>query len=374
MSRVSLCSGMFIKNGLESICKPISSRNRMNLGWIRGLKSLTVRDALNSALDEEMERDEDVVILGEEVAEYDGAYKVTRGLYQKYGSKRVVDTPITEAGFTGLATGAAFYGLKPVLEFMTFNFSLQAFDQIINSAAKHHYMSAGNVRCPIVFRGPNGSAAGVAAQHSQCFGAWLSSVPGLKVVSVFDSEDARGLLKSAIRDPNPVVVLEHELMYGTKFEVNDDVLEKDFTIEIGKLKVMKEGKDVTVIAHAQAVKKCLEAAELLEKEGISVEVINLRSLRPLDRNGIRESVKKTHRVVCVEEGFPQCGIGAEIAASICESDAFWSLDAPIERVTTCDTPTPYSTPLENTWTPQVNDIVQAVHATFGKITLPRLVA
>jgi len=336
--------------------------------------TLAVRDALNSAMEEEMERDPDVFLMGEEVAEYQGAYKVTRGLLQKFGKGRVWDTPITEAGFAGLATGAAFYGLKPILEFMTFNFAMQAMDQIINSAAKHHYMSNGDVKCPIVFRGPNGSASGVAAQHSQCYGSWFSSVPGLKVVSIYDSEDARGLLKSAIRDPNPVVVLEHELMYGEKFECSDECMDKNFLIPIGKAKIMRPGTDVTIVGHARAVGKCIKAAEKLAEEGISAEVINLRSLRPLDRSGIAESVMKTHRLVTVEEGWAQCGMGSEIAASLVESDAFWHLDAPIERVTVVDSPAPYALPLENAWTPQTDDVIQAVKATLGKIVTPRLVA
>lgn len=261
-----------------------------------------------------MARDEKVYILGEEVGEYQGAYKITRGLLQKHGAERVRDTPITEAGFTGIAVGSAFAGTKPVCEFMTFNFAMQAIDQIVNSAAKTLYMSAGQISCPIVFRGPNGAAAGVGAQHSQCFAAWYSHVPGLKVLAPYDSEDARGLLKAAIRDPDPVIFLENELLYGTAFPVSQEVLDKDFTLPIGKAKVMRQGKDVTIVAFSKMVGFSLEAAEQLAKEGIDAEVINLRSIKPLDRATIAASVRKTHRLVSVEEGWPQSGIGAEIAA------------------------------------------------------------
>jgi pyruvate dehydrogenase E1 component beta subunit len=295
---------------------------------------------------------------GEEVAQYQGAYKITKGLYQKYGDKRVVDTPITEMGFTGIATGAAYQGLRPIVEFMTFNFSMQAIDQIINSAAKQYYMSGGNITVPIVFRGPNGAAAGTAAQHSQCFAAWYSSVPGLKVVAPWSAEDARGLMKSSVRDENPVVFLENELLYGVEFPMSDEARGKDFLIPIGKAKVEKTGTDVTIITFSKLVGTSLEAAAQLEKEGISVEVVNLRfvnlsptffytpwllsdfchlllirTLRPLDRETVINSVKKTHRCVCVEEGWPQCGIASEIAAIIMESEAFDHLDAPMERIT-----------------------------------------
>ena len=253
---------------------------------------LTVRDALQSALDEEMERDEKVFILGEEVGQYHGAYKVTRGLLEKYGPKRIYDTPITEAGFTGVAVGAAFHGLRPVLEFMTFNFSMQAIDHIVNSAAKTLYMSNGDISCPIVFRGPNGPAAGVAAQHSQCFAAWYGSVPGLKVLAPYSAEDARGLLKAAIRDPDPVVFLENEILYGKSFPVSEACLDKDFTLPIGKAKVEREGKDITIVSFSKMVGVSLEAAEALAQEGISCEVINLRTIRPLDREAIVRSVRK----------------------------------------------------------------------------------
>ena len=325
-----------------------------------------VREAINQAIDEEMARDEKVFIIGEEVAQYQGAYKVSKGLYQKYGSKRVIDTPITEMGFAGIATGAAYQGLRPIVEFMTFNFSMQAIDQIVNSAAKQFYMSGGDCTVPIVFRGPNGAAAGVAAQHSQCFAAWYSSVPGLKVVAPWSSEDAKGLMKSAIRDENPVVVLENELLYGVPFPMSDEAQSPDFTIPIGKAKIEREGKDVSIITFSKMVGTSLEVAKTLEKEGISVEVINLRTLRPLDRNTIINSVKKTHRVVTVEEGWPQCGIGSEIAAIIMETDAFDYLDAPVERITGADVPMPYALPLEKLALPQQEDIITAVKRAMNR--------
>lgn len=319
---------------------------------------LTVRDALNSALFEEMERDENVFVMGEEVGEYQGAYKVTRGLLQKFGADRVIDTPITEAGFSGLGVGAAFTGLKPVIEFMTFNFAMQAIDQIVNSAAKTHYMSAGQISVPLVFRGPNGAAAGVAAQHSQCFAAWYMSVPGLKVLSPYDSEDARGLMKAAIRDPDPVIFLENEILYGKTFSVPEECLSPDFTLPIGKAKVMREGTDITLVSFSKMVGFCLEAADALSTAGISAEVINLRSLRPLDRDAIARSIRKTNRLVTVEEGWPSCGVGSEITACAME-DAFEYLDAPVERVTGADIPTPYAERLEQAAFPSVADIVTA---------------
>ena len=331
---------------------------------------MTVRDAINSAIDEEMERDDKVFILGEEVAQYQGAYKVTKGLFQKYGSKRVIDTPITEMGFTGMAIGAAYKDLRPIVEFMTWNFSMQAIDQIVNSAAKQYYMSAGDIACPIVFRGPNGNAAGTSAQHSQCFAAWYSSVPGLKVVAPYNSEDARGLTKAAIRDNNPVVILEHELMYGVSFPVSDEVLKSDFVIPIGKAKIEREGSDVTIVTFSKMVGLALEAADVLSASGISCEVINLRSIRPLDRDTIINSVKKTGRIVSIETGWPQCGIGSEIAAVMMESDAFNWLDAPMERITGADVPMPYATDLENAALPQVADVV----ATVNRLTQRQLVA
>jgi pyruvate dehydrogenase E1 component beta subunit len=263
-------------------------------------------------------------------------------------------------GFAGLATGAAYQGLRPIVEFMTFNFAMQAIDHIVNSAAKQYYMSASDCNVPIVFRGPNGAAAGVAAQHSQCFAAWYSSIPGLKVVAPWSSEDAKGLLKAAVRDNNPVVVLENELLYGTAFPLSDEAQDPDFTIPIGKAKIEKTGSDCTIVTFSKMVGVSLEVAKNLEKDGISVEVINLRTLRPLDRDAIISSVKKTHRVVAVEEGWPQCGICAEIAAVLMESEAFDYLDAPLERITGADVPMPYSIPLEKLALPQVEDITAAV--------------
>lgn len=325
--------------------------------------SMTVRDALNSALSEEMTRDEKVFIIGEEVGEYQGAYKITKGLHQKFGAERVRDTPITEAGFTGIACGAAFMGLKPVVEFMTFNFALQSIDHIVNSAAKTLYMSAGTISCPIVFRGPNGAAAGVGAQHSQCFAAWYMSIPGLKVLAPYDAEDARGLMKAAIRDPDPVVFLENELLYGESFQLPKEALDEDFTIEIGKAKIMREGSDVTFVAFSKMVGYCLKAAEELEKDGVRAEVINLRSLRPFDREAVARSAKKTGRVVIVEEGWPQCGVGSEIAACVNE-DAFDYLDAPVERVTGVDIPMPYAANLEAMALPKPADIVSVAKRTL----------
>ncbi|KAF7272766.1 pyruvate dehydrogenase E1 beta subunit [Rhynchophorus ferrugineus] len=323
-------------------------------------KQMTVRDALNQAIDEEMERDERVFILGEEVAQYDGAYKVTRGLWKKYGDKRVIDTPISEMGFTGLAAGAAMAGLRPICEFMTFNFAMQSIDQIINSAGKTFYMSAGRVNVPIVFRGPNGAASGVAAQHSQCFGAWYAHCPGLKVLSPYSSEDHKGLLKTAIRDPDPVVCLENEILYGTAFPMSDEALEKDFLIPIGKAKIEKPGKHITITAHSKAVETALEGAKLLAGEGIEAEVINLRSLRPLDMESITKSVAKTNHLLSVEQGWPTCGIGAEILARLMESEIFYHLDQPAVRLTGADIPMPYTKSLEAAAIPRPEDVVDAV--------------
>lgn len=331
-------------------------------------RSMTCREALNSAIDEELARDDRVFVIGEEVAEYDGAYKVTKGLHSKYGSRRIVDTPITEAGFTGIATGAAMTGLRPICEFMTFNFSMQAMDQIVNSAAKTLYMSAGSINSPIVFRGPNGASAGTAAQHSQCFAAWYTSVPGLKVVSPYDVEDCRGLLKASVRDDNPTVFLESELMYSVSFDnISDKVLDADFVLPFGKAKIMREGTDVTIAAHSRPVGFSLKAAEILEREdGISAEVINLRTLRPLDRETIINSVKKTNRLITVEQGWPTCGIGSEICAVVFESDAFDHLDAPVQRVTGADVPTPYAENLEAKAFPSVDNIVTACRAVLER--------
>ena len=320
---------------------------------IDATKKITVREALRDAILEEMEADNDVFIMGEEVAEYEGAYKVTQGLLEKFGDKRVIDTPITEHGFTGIGVGAAFGNLKPIVEFMTFNFSMQAIDQIINSAAKTLYMSGGQMGCPIVFRGPNGAASRVAAQHSQCFASWYSHVPGLKVVSPWSSEDAKGLLKSAIRDPNPIVFLENEVMYGQSF---DCPISNEFTLPIGKAKVEKNGSDITIVAFSIMVGKALEAANELEKNGINAEVINLRTLRPLDLETIINSVKKTNRLITCEEGFGYSGIGAEIS-SLIQENAFDWLDAPVLRVHGKDVPMPYAENLEKLALPQTSDII-----------------
>ncbi|XP_065829739.1 pyruvate dehydrogenase E1 component subunit beta, mitochondrial-like isoform X2 [Oscarella lobularis] len=326
---------------------------------------MTVRDALNSAMDEEIARDDRVFLIGEEVAKYDGAYKVSRGLWKKWEDKRIIDTPITEMGFAGIAVGAAMAGLKPICEFMTFNFSMQAIDQVINSAAKTFYMSAGDVSVPIVFRGPNGASAGVAAQHSQCFAAWYSHCPGLKVVSPYSSEDARGLLKAAIRDPNPVVVLESELMYGVSFPVSEEAMSVDYVIPFGKAKIERQGKHVTLVAHSKMVGLSLDAAKTLAEEGIECEVINLLSLRPMDTQCIINSIKKTNRLVTVEGGWPQCGIGSEICARIMESEAFDYLDAPVTRVTGADVPMPYAALLEENALPQLQNVVVAVKKTLN---------
>ncbi len=316
----------------------------------------TVREALRDAMAEEMRADENVYLMGEEVAEYQGAYKVTQNLLQEFGPDRVIDTPITEHGFAGLAVGSAMSGLKPIVEFMTFNFAMQAIDHIINSAAKTLYMAGGQLGSPIVFRGPNGSASRVAAQHSQCYASWYAHVPGLKVVSPWSAADAKGLLKAAIRDPNPVVVLENELLYGQSFEVPTD---EDFVIPIGRAKIEKEGTDVTIVAFSIMVGRALEAAKKLEEEGIKAEVINLRTIRPLDRWTIIESVKKTNRIVTCEEGWGYAGIGSEIA-SVVNEHAFDYLDAPVTRVSAKDVPLPYAANLEKLAVPQVDDIIAAV--------------
>lgn len=331
------------------------------------VKMMTCREAIYSAMDEEMARDPKVFLMGEEVARYYGAYKVSKDLFEKHTEKRVVDTPITEAGFTGIGVGAALYGLRPIIEFMTFNFSMQAIDHVINSAAKIKYMSAGLVNCPIVFRGLNGSAAGVAAQHSQCFAAWYSHCPGLKVVAPYTAEDARGLLKAAIRDDNPVVFLEHELMYSKEFEVSDAAQDKDFLIDFGKAKVEVEGTDVTIVGFSRSVDHSLRAAEILKKEhGIKAEVLNLRSIRPLDRKAIIESVKKTHRLVTVEDGWPQNGVGAEICGLMMETSAFDYLDAPVERITGADVPCPYAQSIEELAFPRPNVVVDGVLRTLER--------
>ena len=316
---------------------------------------ISVREALRNAMAEEMRLDKNVFVMGEEVAEYEGAYKVTQGLLNEFGEKRVYDTPITEHGFAGIGIGAAFGNLKPIVEFMTFNFAMQAMDQIINSAAKTLYMSGGQMGCPIVFRGPNGAASRVAAQHSQCYASWYAHCPGLKVVAPWSSMDAKGLLKAAIRDPDPVIFLENEVMYGQSFDCPNDL---DFILPIGKANIEKEGSDVTIIAFSIMVGKSIEAADILKEKGINAEIINLRTLRPLDIETILTSVKKTNRVVTCEEGFPFAGIGAEISAVISENVFDW-LDAPVTRVTGKDVPMPYAANLEKLALPQVDDIINA---------------
>ncbi|WP_112663371.1 pyruvate dehydrogenase complex E1 component subunit beta [Microvirga flavescens] len=320
--------------------------------------SMTVREALRDAMAEEMRRDGNVFVMGEEVAEYQGAYKVTQGLLQEFGAKRVVDTPITEHGFAGIGVGAAFTGLRPIVEFMTFNFAMQAIDQIINSAAKTLYMSGGQLGAPIVFRGPNGAAARVGAQHSQDYAAWYSAIPGLKVVMPYSAADAKGLLKSAIRDANPVVFLENEILYGQSFPV--PVMD-DFTIPIGKARIHRQGKDATIVSFGIGMTYAIKAAEELAKEGIDVEIIDLRTIRPMDIETVVASVIKTGRCITVEEGYPQSGVGAEIAARIMEN-AFDYLDAPVIRVTGKDVPMPYAANLEKLALPNVGEVVQAVKA------------
>ncbi|RCK66900.1 Pyruvate dehydrogenase E1 component subunit beta, mitochondrial [Candida viswanathii] len=331
-----------------------------------GPQEMTVRDALNSGLAEELDRDDDVFLMGEEVAQYNGAYKVSRGLLDRFGERRIIDTPITEMGFTGLAVGAALHGLKPVLEFMTFNFAMQAIDHILNSAAKTYYMSGGIQPCNITFRGPNGAAAGVAAQHSQCYAAWYGAIPGLKVLSPYSAEDYKGLIKASIRDPNPVVFLENEIAYGESFPMSEEALSSDFVLPIGKAKIEKEGTDLTIIGHSRAVKFCVEAAEKLEKEyGVKAEVVNLRSIKPLDTETIFNSIKKTNHVITVENGFPAFGVGSEICAQIMESDTFDYLDAPVERVTGCEVPTPYAKELEDFAFPDTEVIMRASRKVLG---------
>ena len=321
-------------------------------------KTQTVREALRDAMAEEMRRDPNVFLMGEEVAEYQGAYKISQGLLDEFGAKRVIDTPITEHGFTGLGVGAAFGGLVPIIEFMTFNFAMQAMDQIINSAAKTLYMSGGQMGCPIVFRGANGAAARVAAQHSQCYASWYAHVPGLKVLAPWSAADAKGLLKASIRDPNPIIFLENEILYGQSFPVPDVA---DFVLPIGPAKIERAGKDVTIVAFSIMVGKAMKAAEELAAAGIDAEVINLRTIRPLDTATILASIQKTNRCVTCEEGWAFSGIGAEIAATIMEQ-AFDQLDAPVLRVAGKDVPMPYAANLEALALPQVADIVEAARA------------
>ena len=304
---------------------------------------------------EEMRRDDKLFLMGEEVAEYQGAYKVSQGLLEEFGAKRVIDTPITEHGIAGVSVGAAFGGLHPVVEFMTFNFAMQAMDQIINSAAKTLYMSGGQMGCPVVFRGPNGAAAGVAAQHSQCYASWYAHIPGMKVIAPWSGADAKGLLKAAIRDPNPVIFLENEILYGQSFEVPED---PDFVLPIGRAKVEREGSDVTIIAFSIMMNLAMEAADQLSEDGIKAEVVNLRTLRPLDTETIVNSIRKTNRVVSLEEGWPVAGIGSEIAAITMEK-AFDYLDAPVARVCGADVPMPYARNLEAASLPTTEQVIEA---------------
>ena len=320
------------------------------------MQKITVREALRDAMAEEMRENEKIFVMGEEVAEYNGAYKVTQGLLAEFGSERVIDTPITEHGFAGIAVGAAFAGLRPIVEFMTFNFAMQAIDQIINSASKTLYMSGGQVKCPIVFRGPNGAASRVGAQHSQCYASWYAHCPGLKVIAPYSAKDAKALLKAAIKDENPIVFLENELLYGVAEEVTPDFEE---TVEIGKAKIIKEGKDCTIISFSYILKYAIEAAQKLEEEGISCEVIDLRTIKPLDKETILTSVKKTNRVVVVEEGWAFSGIGSEISSILME-EAFDYLDAPVARVTGEDVPLPYAANLEKECLPTTAKIISKI--------------
>ena len=335
----------------------VKKTKKKELNIILDKEEVTMRQAIRDTIAEEMRRNKKVFILGEEVAEYQGAYKVTQGLLEEFGEKRVIDTPISEQGFTGLAVGAAFKGLTPIVEFMTFNFSMQAIDQITNSAAKTLYMSGGQINCPIVFRGPNGAASQVAAQHSQDFSSWYSHVPGLKVVSPSTSLNAKGLLRTAIRDPNPVIFLENEILYGFKGEVSSNI---DFTIPFGSANVVKEGTDTTIVTYSIMLHKSLEAAKILKNEfELDVEVIDLQSLRPIDSETILKSVKKTNRIITVEESWPFASVGSEVV-NIVQKNAFDYLDAPIIKVNSADVPMPYSSELEKLYLPQIDDIVKAV--------------
>lgn len=326
------------------------------------MQNLTVREALRDAMAEEMRRDDRVFVMGEEVAEYQGAYKVTQGLLDEFGAARVIDTPITEYGFAGIGTGAAMGGLRPIVEFMTFNFAMQAIDHIINSAAKTNYMSGGQMRCPMVFRGPNGAASRVAAQHSQNYAPWYASVPGLIVISPYDAADAKGLMKAAIRSEDPVVFLENELLYGRSFEV--PVMD-DYVLPIGKARIMRDGSDVTIVSYSIGVGMALEAAEVLAGQGISAEVIDLRTIRPLDKETILKSLAKTNRLVIAEEGWPVCSVGSEVSA-ICMEEGFDDLDAPVLRITNEDVPMPYAANLEKLALVNADKIVAAVSQLLGR--------
>lgn len=365
------CRHLSSNNVLEEMRSAIDKNETVPTAFTEyfGDGTVSVRGALNLTLYEEFERDPLLFLMGEEVAQYNGAYKISKGLWDKYGDSRVIDTPITEMGFTGVGIGAALNGLHPIVEFMSFNFSMQAIDQIVNSAAKLRYMSGGTINVPITFRGCNGAAKAVGAQHSQSLDSWYSQCPGLKVMSVYDAQDARELFKAAIRDPDPCVLLENEIMYGAKFNVNDEWFNDDaFQIPSGpiKAKIMQTGTDITIASHSRMVQYVIDAAkELNQKYGISVEIINNRSLRPLDRSTIIDSVKKTNRLIYVEEGWPQCGIASEICAIIMESDAFDYLDAPVQRVCGTDVPMPYCPKLEDMVLPAVKDIVNAAKKTLN---------
>ncbi|WP_303830273.1 pyruvate dehydrogenase complex E1 component subunit beta [Asticcacaulis taihuensis] len=343
---------------VPAAAKPVAAPVESLPDWPEGTPTvkITVRDALRDAIAEEMRLDDKVFLMGEEVAQYQGAYKVSRNLLEEFGDRRVIDTPITEMGFAGIGSGAAMAGLKPIIEFMTFNFAMQAIDHIINSSAKTLYMSGGQIKSSIVFRGPNGAASRVAAQHSHDYSSWYANVPGLKVIAPYDAADAKGLLKAAIRDPNPVVFLEHEMMYGNEFDIPEI---EDFVLPIGKAKIQKEGKDVTIVAHSRMVGFALKAAEQLAAEGIDAEVVNLRTLRPLDTDTVVASVRKTNRLVTVEEGWGPCGVGAEVAARV-TAEAFDDLDAPPARVHQEDVPMPYAANLEAMTVPSVEKIIAAV--------------
>tara|TARA_Y100000590_G_scaffold470502_1_gene665774 strand:+ start:10865 stop:12172 length:1308 start_codon:yes stop_codon:yes gene_type:complete len=349
-------SGKLFTNVIDSSPKKANINTNKKISTDKESGNLSVRESIRDAIAEEMRLDQDVFVIGEEVAEYQGAYKVTQGLLKEFGSSRVIDTPITENGFTGIGIGSAFSGLKPIVEFMTFNFSLQAMDHIINSAAKTLYMGGGQLNCPIVFRGPNGAASRVAAQHSQDLTAWFSHIPGLIVISPYTANDHKGLLKSAIRNPNPVIFLENEILYSEVGQVN--ITDNDL-IPIGKANILKEGNDISVISHSISLKQCLEAANILSNEGIQCDILDLRTIKPLDKESIINSVKKTNRCIIVEQGWPQSGVASEIISLIMENAFDW-LDAPVERITGKDVPMPYAENLEKLALPSVDEIVTRI--------------
>jgi len=369
-SLISLKHRLFSSNVLEEMRIAIDKNESVPTAFTEYFSdgTVSVRGALNLTLYEEFERDPLLFLMGEEVAQYNGAYKISKGLWDKYGDSRVIDTPITEMGFTGVGIGAALNDLHPIVEFMSFNFSMQAIDQIVNSAGKLRYMSGGTINVPITFRGCNGAAKAVAAQHSQDFSSWYSQCPGLKVMTIYDAQDARECFKACIRDPDPCVLLENEMMYGEKMKVDDEWFNADtFPIaEIGKAKIVQTGSDITIASHSRMVQFVIEAATELERNyGVSVEIINNRSLRPFDRDTLIESVMKTNRLVYVEEGWPQCGVASEVMAIVMESKAFDYLDAPVARVTSTDTPMPYCPTLENMVLPTVKDIVNTCKRTLN---------